>query len=187
MRAGRCSKERSSNRAPRGPAARRGRRGKTGRDSLDVVDISARDRWVPGPEVSSAHRRLRWPGSNGTHAGIRLGGVGPGPCTASAAGVVVRDPGRLQLDRAPRGVVHLTTVRRSRYHRYRSRSRPDQETDFSSCRRWTRSAEPGAGLAMAAVPGAGRRPGCSLSGVGGFRDIVLSLVAWPDCLPDTGR
>ena len=37
----------------------------------------------------------------------------------------------------------------------RSRSRPDQETDFSSFRRGTRSAEPGAALAMAALSGAG--------------------------------
>ena len=39
---------------------------------MDVVDAAARDLWVPGPEVSSAHRRQRWPGSNaqslsGTH------------------------------------------------------------------------------------------------------------------------
>ena len=31
----------------------------------------------------------------------------PGPGTASAAGMVVGDPGRLQLDRPPGGVVHL--------------------------------------------------------------------------------
>jgi len=31
---------------------------------VDVVDAAARDRWVPGPEVSSAYRRPRWPGSN---------------------------------------------------------------------------------------------------------------------------
>ena len=45
--------------------------------------------------------------------------------------------------------------------------------------RWTRSAEPGPGLAVAAVSGAGRWPGRSLSGVGGFRCIAGSLVAWP--------
>jgi hypothetical protein len=32
---------------------------------------------------------------------------GPGPGSASLAGVVVGDPGRLQLDHAPGGVVHL--------------------------------------------------------------------------------
>ena len=71
------------------------------------------------------------------------------------------------------------TVRRSRYHRHRSRSRPDQETDFSSRRLCTRSAGLGAGPAGAAISGGGRRPGRRCLGVGGFRGIVVSSVAWP--------
>jgi len=36
---------------------------------------------------------------------------------------------------------------------------------------------------MAAVSGVGRRPGRWWSGVGRFRRIVVSVVAWPGCLP----
>jgi hypothetical protein len=38
---------------------------------------------------------------------ISLRTAGPGPGTASVAGVIVGDPGRLQLDHSPGGVVHL--------------------------------------------------------------------------------
>ena len=101
----------------------------------------------------------------------------PGPGTASVAGVVVGDPGRLQLDHSPGGVVHL---------RYRQAEPvPQAPEPFAAgpgdrllqLLPVRRSAGPGAGLAMA-VSGAGRPPGCS-SGMGRFRGIVVSLVAWP--------
>src|SRR6516165_5381686 len=97
--------------------------------------------------------------------GRRGGGSGdwlirrPGPGTASVSGVVVGDPGCLQLDRSPGGVVHL------RYSQ--AEPVPQAPEPFAAgpgdrllrCRLWTGSAEPGAGLAVAAVPGAGRSPG----------------------------
>ena len=49
----------SRNSVPCGLAARRGRWGRTERDSVDVVDVAARDRWVPGPEVAPCPRSLR--------------------------------------------------------------------------------------------------------------------------------
>jgi hypothetical protein len=51
------------------------------------------------------------------------------------------------------------TVRRSRYQRLRSRSRPVQEIVFSRCRLWAGSAEPGPGPVTAATPVSGRPPG----------------------------
>jgi hypothetical protein len=41
---------------------------------VDVVDVSARDRWAPGPEVSPVHHRPCWPDRMRTHAWISVSG-----------------------------------------------------------------------------------------------------------------
>ena len=59
------------------PGSETGRQGRTERDSVDVVDVAARDRWVPGPEVAPCPRSLRgrdrippvWRAARGNGAG----------------------------------------------------------------------------------------------------------------------
>ena len=103
---------------------------------------------------------------------------GPGPGTASVAGVVVRDPGRLQLDHAPGGVVHLRYRQAEPDHRHRSRSGRNRRPT-SPAAAWGRGRQ-SRGRGSRWVPSPVQAGGLGHVGLGGrARGMAVSLVAWP--------